>query len=100
MATTCSIASHRIRRVFVVAIMFLAAQTAAAAHELQHALHHHENPSCAMHLYADHVGKAPSDVVAVSLPRQLHDAPAARVLVLVPTTTALGYYTRGPPRSS
>jgi hypothetical protein len=100
MATPRLFAFARIRGAFLVAAILLVAQTAAAAHELQHALHHHDNPSCAMHLFADHVGKAPSNVVAISLPRQLHDAPIARVPAFVPATTALRYYTRGPPRSS
>jgi hypothetical protein len=100
MAITRLIASARMRRAFMIAAMLVVAQTAAAAHELQHALHHHENPSCAMHLFADHVGKAPSTVVAISLPRQLHEAPITRIPAFVPATTALRYYTRGPPRFS
>jgi hypothetical protein len=100
MATARLIASGRVRRAFLVAAALLVVQTAAAAHELQHALHHDENPSCALHLYANHFGKAPTQAVVISLPLQPQEAPATRIRVVVCATPALGYYTRGPPRSS
>ena len=100
MAAIRSNASCRLGRTFAVAAMLVFVQTVAAAHELQHALHPQENPTCALHLYADHVGKAPTSVVAISLPLQPPDAPIAREPVFVHVVTALRYYTRGPPCSS
>lgn len=79
--------------------MFVFVQTVAAAHELQHALHPQDNPTCALHLYVNHIGKAPTSVVAISLPVQPVEAPIAREPAFVPAVTALRYYTRGPPRS-
>jgi hypothetical protein len=94
------IASGRLQRALLVAATLLVVQTAAAAHELQHALHHEENPACALHLYANHFGKGPTQAVVISLPSQPQDAPATRIPGVMPAATALGYYTRGPPRSS
>lgn len=94
------ITSGRIRRAFLIAATLLVVQTAAAAHELQHALHHDNNPLCAMHLFANHAGKAPTTAVVIPLPAPPHEAPIARVFAFDLPTIALGYYTRGPPSSS
>lgn len=35
----------------LLAAVLLAVQAAAATHELEHALHEHDDPACALHLY-------------------------------------------------
>lgn len=48
-------------------ILFVAVQTTALAHEVQHVLHQHDGP-CALHVVADHLvmAAAPEAVAAVA----------------------------------
>jgi hypothetical protein len=62
MATMCT-ASRRRSRLGVLAallaLVFVAAQGAALAHEIEHVLHLHNAP-CALHVVADHLVMAPA----------------------------------------
>jgi hypothetical protein len=42
---------------WLVAAALLLVTASALQHELDHALEHHDEPSCALHLFADHTGK-------------------------------------------
>lgn len=53
-----------IRVLLIAAVMFVA-QTAAAAHELKHALHEHDDPLCLLHVYAAHLGSSPATPLAL-----------------------------------
>jgi hypothetical protein len=42
---------------WLAAAAFLFVSVNAITHELEHALEHHDEPSCALHIFADHLGK-------------------------------------------
>jgi hypothetical protein len=52
--------SHSIVRALLIAATMLIAQSAAAAHELKHALHQDNDPLCILHVYAAHLGNTPT----------------------------------------
>lgn len=92
---------RHIRRfsVWLAAVAFLAIQTVAFAHEIKHDLHQHD-ASCALHVYAEQVGKLPAaDVafVAVILPDVV---PIAEPITLTVAPSAPRYLSRAPPLSS
>lgn len=52
---------------FAVAATFLAIGTTALAHEIEHDLEQHSEPSCGLHLYVGHAGKPPMAAVNVNV---------------------------------
>jgi len=79
------------------AIVFLAIQTIALAHEIDHDLAQHNEPSCALHLYVGHAGTTPNTTISIDV----HPLPDS---FLPPSTVAafdvtpqLAYRGRAPP---
>lgn len=92
---------HRLRLAFLIAAMLLFAETAAAAHELQHALHGSDNLACQLHLFADHLAKTPaSDSLHVPVVVQHDDQPPPPVVVTIAHVRLFLYRPRAPPVSS
>jgi hypothetical protein len=80
--------------------LFLAVQAAALTHELNHVLHQHDNPSCALHLYAENPGKASAADCSFAI-GVVHDTPTVPPqTIFVSLERALGYHVRAPPHSS
>lgn len=80
------------------ALTLFAAAAAALAHEFDHVLHKHDAP-CALHLYADHVGKSFAVHSTLALPE-------IGLAVAFPSTTvsfscaqSVAYRIRAPPIS-
>lgn len=94
-------ASVKLRRLAALAAAaFLAAQAAALAHEFDHALHKHNAP-CALHLYADHLGKSPPAASGVSLPATVaEDRPPVAPDVCASRTPLSTLRARAPPAFS
>ncbi len=81
--------------------MLLFAETAAAAHELQHALHGSDNLSCQLHLFADHFAKTPaSDSLLVPVVAQHDDQPPPPAVMTITRIRPSLYRPRAPPVSS
>jgi len=82
------------------ALALLTLETAALTHELRHDLHQHDDASCVLHLYADHLAKTPAahaHVVTV-ITRDAARTPTAVTLAALWRGTH--YRSRAPPRSS
>ena len=85
----------------LVAAMLLFAETAAAIHELQHALHATDNLSCQLHLFADHLAKTPaSDTNLVPVVAQHDDLPPSPPVVVISRIRPFLYSPRAPPVSA
>jgi hypothetical protein len=84
----------------LLALAFLALQTTALTHELRHDLHQHDDISCVLHLYADHLDKtaasAGGGVVAIAQ----HDVQLPADIRPVVLQQAFNYHVRAPPLSS
>ena len=79
--------------------MLLFAETAAAIHELQHALHATDNLSC--QLLADHLAKTPaSDTNLVPVVAQHDDLPPSPPVVVISRIRPFLYSPRAPPVSA
>jgi hypothetical protein len=84
---------------WLLAAAFLAIQAIAFAHEIKHDLHQHDS-TCALHVYADHLGKAPTastGFALVVLPDATFVSPDT---VAIHASPAVGYHSRAPPLSS
>ena len=92
---------HRLLLAFLIAALLLLVETAAAAHELQHALHGTDNLSCQLHLFADHFAKTPaSDSLLVPVVAQHDDQPPAPPVMAIARIRPFLYRPRAPPVSS
>lgn len=80
------------------AAAFLAAQAIAFAHELQHDLRLHDDPSCLLHLHTQQTNHAPADT-ALPIVVAARDAPPPPPTAAVGIAPVLGYQTRAPPSS-
>ena len=78
-------------------IAFLALETMALAHEIEHDLAQHSEPTCALHLYVGHAGTTPVATASIDvhlLPDSFLPPPA----VAAPKATPrLAYRGRAPP---
>ena len=92
---------HRTRRILVwsLAVTFLAIETLALAHEIQHDLRQHES-SCALHIYAGELGKTPTAVSGVALANTVQEFYSIPISGPIFSLPALGYHVRAPPSSS
>ena len=93
--------SRRQRRFLAVlgAIAFIAVESIALAHEIEHDLGHHDEPACALHLYIGNADNAVADGIGLAcaiVPVRFDVAPhsGARHSALV-----LGYHGRAPPHA-
>lgn len=78
-------------------IAFLAVEAIALAHEIEHDLAQHSEPSCALHLYVGHAGTTPNATVSIDL-HPLTDSFLPPPAVAAPETAPrLAYYGRAPP---
>lgn len=84
---------------WLLAVAFLAVQALAFAHELQHDLQQHDDPSCVLHLHTKHAGHPAATVapIVAALPDAIVPAAASGAIAATPI---LGYRTRAPPLSS
>lgn len=84
---------------WLLAAFFLLAQTAALAHEYDHALHKHNTP-CAQHFFAGSLDAG----AAASVPPPIAPATTAAFDLLstfdLPSRTVVAYHGRAPPRSA
>lgn len=81
-------------------LAFFAIGTIAMAHEIEHDLAQHDEPSCALHLYVGHAGTTPNATVSIDL-RPLTDSFLLPPAVASPETAPrLPYYGRAPPALS
>lgn len=79
------------------AIVFLAIETIALAHEIEHDLDQHDEPTCALHLYVGHVGDTPIAAVSVNvvpMPNNFLLSPDVAAPAAIPR---LAYRGRAPP---
>lgn len=90
-----------LRRVLLIGAMLLFAETAAAAHELKHALHATDDLSCQLHLFADHFAKTPAADTGLAPAPAAHDnvPPSPQAVTISHGRTSL-YRPRAPPISS
>jgi hypothetical protein len=82
------------------AAAFVALETIALAHEVEHDLAQHDEPVCGLHLYIGHFGKAsaaPSSIVVAPLSAFYL---AASFPELPQAPRVLGYRGRAPPLSA
>lgn len=84
---------------WLLAVALLAVQALTFAHELQHDLHQHDDPSCVLHLHTKHAGHPSADVALVVVAASRALAPSTESGA-IDTTPVLGYRTRAPPLSS
>lgn len=82
------------------AIVFLAIQTIALAHEIEHDLAQHDEPGCGLHLYISHFGKASAalPIIVVAPLSALYLAASFPQMPQAPRV--LGYRGRAPPLSA
>jgi hypothetical protein len=81
-------------------IALLAIESIALAHEIEHDLGQHDEPTCALHLFVSNFGKSAADGFSIAcavVPAEFDVVPrsAAPSLALV-----LGYHGRAPPRAA
>ena len=84
---------------WLLAAVFVAVQAIAFAHEIKHDLHQHD-ASCALHFYAEHLGKAPTSAVgfvAIVIPGE---SPVRSEAGDASTSASVSYQSRAPPVSS
>ena len=82
----------------VAAIALLAIGTIALAHEIEHDLGNHDEPSCPLHLYVSNVGAAAGEAGHVPVADLATPDPAAAIAT-PQTALRLGYRGRAPPRA-
>lgn len=80
------------------ALAFLAIQAIVLAHEVKHDLHQHD-AACALHFYAEHLGKTPTSHLATVAIVVSDETPAPPGTVAASAPRAPGYHTRAPPAS-
>jgi hypothetical protein len=92
---------HRLKRVpvFFAVALFLALQTVALTHELDHALSNHDSPTCALHLFGDHGGKSLTSVSTPGIAPNADAAPIVARAQLLPRPNAVPFQSRAPPLS-
>jgi len=81
----------------LLALVFVALQTTALTHELRHDLHQHDDASCVLHLYADHVAKtvaAAASAVVFLTQRNVQPRIDIRLVAL---QRVFNYQVRAPP---
>ena len=83
---------------WLLAAMFLAAQAAAFAHELQHDLRLHNEPACVLHLHVQQAGQPAAEAFVALVPGPVAPRPP-RATAQFRAPIALGYHTRAPPSS-
>lgn len=84
---------------WLLAVVLLAVQTFAYAHELQHDLKQHDDTSCVLHLHAKQAGQPTADAALVVVaPIRTERLPTAGAVPY--PARVLGYRTRAPPHSS
>lgn len=98
---TMHTASRRLPRLVAVlavalAVVFVAAQGAALAHEIAHVLHLHDAP-CALHVVADHLVMAPAPEPAPAVVLAPAIGSESSTLPVVPGPPARPSAARAPP---
>jgi hypothetical protein len=95
------LSSTRMRVVASLLVLaFLTVEAAAFTHELRHDLQQHDDPSCVLHLYAEHLAKtttAHAAVIAAPLQHAIQTSPDVRIVALA---RLFNYHVRAPPLSS
>lgn len=81
---------------WLLAVVLLAAQTLALAHEIKHDLRQHDDASCVLHLHSKHHGQA-ATAMALSGAIVPHAAPVLLAVTQPRAVAPLGYRTRAPP---
>lgn len=84
---------------WLLAAVLLTVQALTFAHELQHDLHQHDDPSCVLHLHLKQTGHPPA-AIALLPSSASHDMAPAAACTEAAAAPVLGYRTRAPPLTS
>ena len=85
---------------YLLVAAFLALEVTVLTHEISHDLHQHDDPSCVLHLCAEHLAKTSVASPSIALVIAHGDVHAPLSFVSVVPAPTSSYRSRAPPHSS